>query len=767
MKGSLDLAAAGELGVGEAAEIAATALTQFNLAGADVPHVADVLAAGAGKAQGSVADLSQALKQSGLVASQMGLDLEETVGSLSAFASAGLIGSDAGTSLRTMLLRLANPAKESKDLMDELGIAAYDAGGQFVGMEALAGQLQARLGDLTQAQRDQALAQIFGSDAIRAANVLFKQGADGIGDWIEKVDDAGYAAETAELRMDNLTGDLEKLGGAFDTALIKSGSAANDALRGLVQGVTNAVDAFGKAPEGVQATVLAVGGITAAVGLAGGAFLLAVPKVVAFKAALATMSPAAQRAAGVLGSIGKAAGVIAGLGVAVSVLDKIANSGRNAAVGIEQVTKALNDNDLDAGFSKIGGDVSDFASALELVEGSSFNAAMERIGEGLGSVLGITGQVTEARQQFETLGEALGQMVADGNAAGAERLFKKIADEAKKQGIEVDKVKDLMPAYAEALAAADNQQAKAADTSGDLTEGLEDVGAAAEDAQAKLDAVTESIRGFGDTQLSVNDANRRVQQSLDDFTAKLEENGATLDLNEQAGRDNSAALDEIARAYIEAAAATVDNTKKQEDAIPIIQQGRDEIIKAGEAAGLSKEEAEKYADALGLIPSEVATTITADTNPARAALDSLLAEYNNRSISLRAYTERADSIGSTVPRKDGGIIPHLAGGSPTWWEDGVVSGPGGPRDDRVRAMLSPGEFVVNADATKKNLPLLHAINGGGGFGFGAGGQGGQFPPMAMQLLREIRDRIGIDVPVGAIQGAFSSSNVGNDSRGRI
>jgi len=39
--------------------------------------------------------------------------------------------------------------------------------------------------------------------------------------------------------------------------------------------------------------------------------------------------------------------------------------------------------------------------------------------------------------------------------------------------------------------------------------------------------------------------------------------------------------------------------------------------------------------------------------------------------------------------------------------------------------------------------------------------------MAMQLLREIRDRIGIDVPVGAIQGAFSSSNVGNDSRGRI
>ena len=99
LKGSLDLAAAGSMAVGEASEIAATALTQFNLSGRDVPHVADLLAAGAGKAQGEVSDLGAALKQSGLVASQFGLSIEETVGGLSAFASAGLLGSDAGTSL--------------------------------------------------------------------------------------------------------------------------------------------------------------------------------------------------------------------------------------------------------------------------------------------------------------------------------------------------------------------------------------------------------------------------------------------------------------------------------------------------------------------------------------------------------------------------------------------------------------------------------------------------------------------------------------------
>ena len=72
LSGALDLAAAGGLEVADAAEIAATALTQFKLAGKDVPHVADLLAAGAGKAQGDVSDLAMALKQSGLVASQMG-----------------------------------------------------------------------------------------------------------------------------------------------------------------------------------------------------------------------------------------------------------------------------------------------------------------------------------------------------------------------------------------------------------------------------------------------------------------------------------------------------------------------------------------------------------------------------------------------------------------------------------------------------------------------------------------------------------------------
>ena len=90
--------------------------------------------------------MAAALAQAGLVASQTGLTLEETTGGLAAFASAGLLGSDAGTSLKTALQRLTPQSAEAAGLMDELGLRAYDAQGQFVGLSEYAGMLWWSLG---------------------------------------------------------------------------------------------------------------------------------------------------------------------------------------------------------------------------------------------------------------------------------------------------------------------------------------------------------------------------------------------------------------------------------------------------------------------------------------------------------------------------------------------------------------------------------------------------------------------------------------------
>lgn len=287
---ALDLAAAGGIGVAEAAGIAATALKTFKLEGSDMAHVADLLAAGAGKAMGDVTDLSAALNQSALVANSTGLSIDETTAALAAFASQGLLGSDAGTSFKTMLGALTPNSVKAADEMERLGISAYDAQGNFVGLEKFAGNLKTSMSGLTDEQRSASLEIMFGSDAVRAATVLYDEGAEGIAEWSEAVDDTGYAAETAAMRLDNLKGDVEALGGAFDTALIKSGSAADGVMRFLVQAATELIDVFNEAPLFVQQTALAIVAVAAAASLAGGAFLLGVPKIAEFTAALAVLT---------------------------------------------------------------------------------------------------------------------------------------------------------------------------------------------------------------------------------------------------------------------------------------------------------------------------------------------------------------------------------------------------------------------------------------------------------------------------------------------
>ncbi len=256
LPGALTLAAAGQLDVATAAETASKAMVQFGLSGGDVEHIADLLAAGAASATGEVSDFAQALNQSGLVASQAGISIEETVGALTAFAAAGLVGSDAGTSFRTMLLRLQNPSKESADEMERLGISAFDLEGNFIGLDKLAGQLQTQLQGLTNEQRSAALAQIFGSDAVRAANVLYTQGAQGIQDYTDKVNQSGFASKVAEEQTNNLSGKLDKLNASYQSfilgiedgngALAKSFKIVIDAANGLLLLLTESNDLLGR-----------------------------------------------------------------------------------------------------------------------------------------------------------------------------------------------------------------------------------------------------------------------------------------------------------------------------------------------------------------------------------------------------------------------------------------------------------------------------------------------------------------------------------------
>ena len=264
LTGALNLAASDGMEVAQAAEYMSSALAMFHLEGTRATDVADALAAGAGKALGEVSDFGEALNNCGAQAYSFGMSMEETVGTLALFAENGMVGAEAGTQLNSMLMKLASPTKEAQGVMDELGIAAYDAGGNFVGMAEFAGQLQKAEADLTQEQRNQYNATMFGSYAIKGANYLYQAGEQGVRDWTDAVSESGYASEIAAKKTDNLKGDLEQLGGAVETSFIRIGEAGNGILRPIVQTITDVIDTFADLPSGVQQGVVAIGMVVGA-----------------------------------------------------------------------------------------------------------------------------------------------------------------------------------------------------------------------------------------------------------------------------------------------------------------------------------------------------------------------------------------------------------------------------------------------------------------------------------------------------------------------
>lgn len=288
LKGSLALAASGQLDLSESAVVAAQTMNTFGLKGKDVTHIADVLSASANKSASDVHGLGMSLRMGGLLAHQTGLSLEDTVGTLSAFADHALIGSDAGTSLKVMLQRLVPQSDEAKGAMDKIGFSAYDASGNFVGLSELAGRMKTSFSKLTPEARNSAMATIFGADAVRSATILYELGSDGINKYVKSVNDQGAAGRMAAIQTDNLIGDLERLRGAIEVALIEGGSAANGALRGMAQWVTKVVNAYNDLPPELQKTVTGLTGVGGAALLVVSGVLLMLPRIAATRTALAS-----------------------------------------------------------------------------------------------------------------------------------------------------------------------------------------------------------------------------------------------------------------------------------------------------------------------------------------------------------------------------------------------------------------------------------------------------------------------------------------------
>lgn len=659
LSGALNLAASDGMEVGQAAEYMSSAMAQFNLTGADATHIADLLAAGAGEALGNVSDFGEALNNVGFTASKFGLSIDTTVGTLAAFAHQGIIGAEAGTQLRSVLLALTNQTEKQRKATEEYGISLYDAQGNFVGMSSLAGQLKEKLGGLTQEQRNSAMATMFGSYAIQGANVLYAEGASGIDEWTKKVSQSGYAADLAAKKNDNLKGDLENLSGSFESLMISLGEGGQGPLRSLVQSLDTLVDAFSQLPAPVQQGIVLMtalaGGFTAlhsAMGplnasssqTARNFGLMLDPFQRGITAIPLLKEGIIQLGTSMLGTSTNAGTLANGLTRGQTAMNgmKSIGSGLFAALGGPWGIALTVAGALLVGFAQSAQDakanISEFSSAIDQ-SGSSVETLIKKIASGedktwdfgdkFATGLGSLGEALDkAGIDYSTFAEAV-----DGSKK-AQALFDKQLDEAKSHmsAMQIDSINDSYGKLSsqvgkakEQVSKTNTEVAKAKDSADTAAEGTDNYADSADGAATSTEDLTEAIDGLvkgwlslPGTYLTTDQAITKLNQGILDLNESITENGRVFDEggnvlqgHEKQAYDSQSALQSLASTAQDTAQKIIEEGQANDRAAAATQQAGDKLeqarqafIENAHAAGMSEQAAGALADRYGLTRSQ-------------------------------------------------------------------------------------------------------------------------------------------------------------------
>lgn len=671
LTGALNLAASDGMAVGDAAEYMANALSMFHLKGSQASQVADTLAAGAGKAVGNVSDFGEALNNCGAQANSFGMNVQETTGVLALFAQNGTIGAEAGTQLNSMLMKLAAPSAEASNTMKELGISAYDAQHHFVGMANFAGQLQKAEKGLTDEQRNQANATIFGSYAIKAANYLYEAGAGGVNKWTKAVSESGYAAEQAAAKNNNLKGDLENLSGSMESLMISVGEGAQGPLRKMVHGLDTLVDAFAGLPSGAQQTIVAMASLAGVFG--------------AVHKAAGNLNGSTSRMANNIGlAIDPIQRVKTALGSAQTAFQMFKASSMSASEQMEAFGTSASKAQLKtAGFKAIS------SSVMSLL-GGPWGIALTVAGVALSAFVSHQQKAKEAAEQLQSAlesGSSISETIAGayqdmssggvklttwldkagisltdmtsaamGNEAALKRVNKQIK-EIDKPGIGGTAATAIKKALEEESKAYDdaskkaNEKSKAAKNAVDAdgksasaakeaASANKELGSSASDASSQIDDLVQALFGLESGNLTADQAVDQLNQKIGELSDTCKDNGVVFDQSgnlldrfSEKGTKTKQALEDIASSAQNAAEkilkqgeSTGFSSGEIERANGVLQDARDAIIRQTEASGMSEQAANALADRWGLSSDSIKASIdnirmTADNNKAKLDVD--------------------------------------------------------------------------------------------------------------------------------------------------
>jgi hypothetical protein len=366
-----------------------------------------------------------------------------------------------------------------------------------------------------------------------------------------------------------------------------------------------------------------------------------------------------------------------------------------AEVDVQSLFEMAEQDTLVKSFHDASDSADSFRESLDLIANNDF-------------ARGFSLSASQLKSDLKEIGENLA-VVAQTDLPAASNAFRAMTTE---MGLNKQQTQDLlnaMPAYKDELIAQAGQlglnmgaldsvtQAEALlkiandeaiTQSGDRIFSLGTTTGAVNEQKAAYDTLAGAIRSFGDTQRAADEANRVHEETTDEVSASVqaqrdayfEANGtmdgfkASMDETTEQGRLNKDMLDQLAESTLTSAAANYENTGSVTAATVEISKGREALIKQMQQLGYTREEAEKYADELGLIPSNVSTHLKL-TGYAAVYQDLMSVQAALRSItgdnSIHIATG-AGGQGGLTREENGGIVEAFANGGITAAANGLT-----------------------------------------------------------------------------------------------
>lgn len=265
--GIMNLAAASGEDLAMTADIVTDSLSAFGLQAKDSSMFADVLAAAATNSNTNVALMGQTFKYAAPVAGALGFTVQDTATAIGLMANQGIKGSEAGTALRSTMTRMVKPTNDSAEAMQILGLNILDANGKMKPFRDIIKDVRSGMSKLTPESKASVAAMLAGQEAMSGLLALVNSSDADFDKLASAIDNSNGAAQNmANIRMDNLKGDLEQLSGDWDSFTTKIMGGGIGGFREIVQGIDNWFAGFAENVETNGLNVKSIiDGITSAV----------------------------------------------------------------------------------------------------------------------------------------------------------------------------------------------------------------------------------------------------------------------------------------------------------------------------------------------------------------------------------------------------------------------------------------------------------------------------------------------------------------------